>query len=186
MGLQPSSYLAENFLLVGAGWHASVPMVLDPTVTPPKVDSLRLNSYFVSISPDRAWIAYQNQGARGIVLQPFPSLDRRYQVDPQGGEPLWRSATELVYFTTSTGGNTSQRQSFSRVTIDPSSSSPVGKPQVLFTDPRFADTPGWSHAITTGGDIIYLQTPAENLGYYVRVVPGWVQQMKRAVDAANR
>jgi serine/threonine-protein kinase len=25
-----------------------------------------------------------------------------------------------------------------------------------------------------------------NLGYYVRVVPGWVAQMKRAVDEANR
>ena len=186
MGLQPSSYLAENFLLVGAGWHGTPPMVLDPTVTPPRVDSLPLFNYFVSISPDRKWIAYQNQGARGIVLQPFPSLDRRYQVDAKGGEPRWRSATELVFFSTSTAGSTSQRQSFSRVRIDGSSGTPVGKPEILFTDPRFADTPGWSHAITTGGDIIYLQTPAENLGYYVRVVPGWVQQMKRAVDAANR
>ena len=73
-----------------------------------------------------------------------------------------------------------------RVTINAASSAPVGRPEVLFTDPRFVDTPGWSHAIMPGGDVIYLQSPAENLGYYVRVVPGWVKAMKRAVDAANQ
>jgi hypothetical protein len=36
------------------------------------------------------------------------------------------------------------------------------------------------------GDVIYLQSPAENLEYYVRVVPGWVKTMKRAVDAVNQ
>ena len=37
-----------------------------------------------------------------------------------------------------------------------------------------------------GGDVIYLQTPTENLGYYVRVVPDWVKTMKGAVDEANK
>lgn len=31
-----------------------------------------------------------------------------------------------------------------------------------------------------------LQSPAENLVHYVRVIPGWVDQMKAAVDEANR
>jgi len=53
-------------------------------------------------------------------------------------------------------------------------------------DPRFADTPGWSTAATPNGEVIYLQSPSENLGFYLRVIPGWVGQMKRAVDAANR
>ena len=37
-----------------------------------------------------------------------------------------------------------------------------------------------------GGDVLYLQASAENLGYYVRVVPDWVKTMKRVVDEANR
>ena len=37
-----------------------------------------------------------------------------------------------------------------------------------------------------GGDVIYLQTPTENLGYYVRVVPDWVKTMKGAMDEANK
>jgi len=158
-----------------------VALVIDPTATPPKIDSLNLSNYFIAISPDRKWIAYQNQGARGILLQPWPSLDRRYQVDPRGGEPRWRSATELVYAIPQRAGT-----SLMRVRIDPASASPVGKPELLFTDPRYADTPGWSHAIMPGGDVIYLQSPSENLGYYVRVVPGWVKMMERAVDNANR
>ena len=35
------------------------------------------------------------------------------------------------------------------------------------------------------GDLIYLQSPAETLGYYLRVIPGWVKAMERAVDEAN-
>ena len=181
----PSSYLADNFMLVSVNVKGGVAMVIDPTVTPPKIDSLSLSNYFISISPDRKWIAYQNQGAKGVLVQPWPSLDRRYQVDALGQEPRWRSATELVYFSKD-AGTASGALTFKRVMIDPASTSPVGKPQVLFTDPRFSDTPGWSHAFMPGGDIAYVQTPAENLGYYVRVVPGWVKAMKRAVDAANK
>jgi eukaryotic-like serine/threonine-protein kinase len=176
---EPNSYLAENFILLGVSVKDGVVMVIDPTSTPTRIDSLPFSNYFISISPDRKWIAYQNQGARGILLQPWPSLDRRYQVDAQGGEPRWRSATELVYVIPA-GGR------LMHVTIGAGASSPVGKPELLFADPRWADTPGWSHAIAPGGDLIYMQSPAENLGYYVRVVPGWVKAMKRAVDAANR
>jgi hypothetical protein len=41
-------------------------------------------------------------------------------------------------------------------------------------------------ALTRGGEVLYVQAPSENLGYYVRVEPGWIARMKRAVDAANR
>ncbi len=178
---EPNSYPAENFILLGVSVKDGVVMVIDPTTTPPKIDSLPFSNYFISISPDRKWIACQNQGAKGIMLQPWPSLDRRYQVDAQGGEPRWRSATELVYVVTA-----GARSSLMRVMINAAASAPVGKPELLFADPRWADTPGWSHAIMPGGDLVYLQTPSENLGYYVRVVPGWVKAMKRAVDAANQ
>ena len=176
---EPNSFLADDFILLGVSVKDGVVMVIDPTTTPPKIDSLPFSNYFISMSPDRKWIAYQNQGARGIMLQPWPSLDRRYQVDAQGGEPRWRSATELVYVVPA-GGQLMQ------VRIDAAANSPVGKPELLFADPRWADTPGWSHAVMAGGDLVYLQTPSENLGYYLRVVPDWVKTMKRAVDMANR
>jgi hypothetical protein len=103
------------------------------------------------------------------------------QVAANGEEPLWRSANEIVYEVSEPGMRT-----FYQVRIDPNSPELVGAPVRLFSDTRFADTPGWSSAVMPGGDLMYLQAPAENLGYYVRVVPKWVEAMKRAVDQANR
>ena len=185
MKLQPTTWLDDDFLLVGAigSTLAHVMHLGGATV---RADSLPINAYFIAASPNRRWLVYQGEGVVGITLQTYPALDKRYLVDAQGHEAQWRSANELVYFTTSTGGGEAERQSFSRVRIDPGSSTPVGTPEVLFTDARFADTPGYSFAIAPGGDIIYLQTTSENLGHYVRVVPNWVKKMKRAVDEANR
>ena len=185
IGMVPSSYLADNFLLVGVGMTGGTDMIIDPSADPARVDSLPLRAGFVSISPDRKWIAYTSQSATGVNVQPWPALDRKYTVDVVGREPLWHGANELVWFSY-VGGKGSPSQTFNRVRMDGPADSPVGAREVLFTDPRFVDTPGWSHAVMPGGDAVYLQATAENLGYYVRVIPHWVASMKRAVDAANR
>ena len=185
IGMVPSSYLADNFLLVGVGMTGGTDMIIDPTTDPARVDSLSLLANFVSISPDRKWIAYTKQGATGVSVQPWPAMDRKYTVDPMGREPLWHGANDLVYFSY-VGGKGSPSQTFNRVRMDGPANAPVGTREVLFTDPRFVDTPGWSHAVMPGGDAVYLQATAENLGYYLRVIPNWVTAMKRAVDAANK
>ncbi len=178
---EPSSFLADDFLLLGVSISQGRNVIVDPTSNPVGIDTLPLSSFFISLSPDRKWIAYQPQGAIGVTLQPWPALDRRYQVDPLGAEPRWASANELVYLRRRLGKYSEQR-----VRIDASSSTPVGKPELLFDDPRFADTPGWSHSLGRNGEVVYVQTPDEILGYYVRVVPNWVKAMKRAVNEANR
>ena len=185
IGMVPSSWLADNFLLVGVGMTGGAVMMIDPTKDPARVDTLSLYTNFVAISPDRKWIAYTKQGATGVSVQPWPAMDRKYTVDVMGREPLWHGANELVYFSY-VGGKGSPSQTFNRVRMNGPADSPMGAREVLFTDPRFVDTPGWSHSVMPGGDAVYLQATAENLGYYVRVIPNWVQAMKRAVDAANR
>jgi serine/threonine-protein kinase len=185
IGMVPSSWLADNFLLVGVGMTGGTDMLIDATTNPPRIDTLSLRTNFVSISPDRKWIAYTKQGATGVSVQPWPAMDRKYTVDIVGREPLWHGANELVYFSY-VGGKGSPSQTFNRVRMDGPVDSPVGKREVLFTDPRFIDTPGWSHSVMPGGDAVYLQATAENLGYYLRVIPNWVTAMKRAVDEANR
>jgi hypothetical protein len=190
-GSRPSTFLADDFLLIGGDSRTSQVMVMDPTATPPTIDSLNLSTRFVSISPDRRWIAYSaNVGSgeyAGILLQPWPALDRRYLVAPSGNEPRWASPTELVYWIAAPARQgASGGTPFYRVTIDPTADPPVTKRELIVREPRFADTPGWSHAVWPGGDLVYLQSPADDLGHYLRVVPGWVDQMKRAVDEANR
>lgn len=191
IGMAPSSYLADNFLLVGvgmsggAGVAGGTDMIIDPTTDPARVDTLPVRANFISISPDRKWIAYTPQGATGVSVQPWPAMDRKYTIDASGREPLWNSANELVWYSYF-GDKGSPIQTFNRVRMDGPVNSPVGTREVLFIDPRFVDTPGWSHSMMPGGDAVYLQATAENLGYYVRVIPNWIATMKRAVDAANR
>jgi hypothetical protein len=161
-------------------------MLVDPTADPPTVDSLGLNTLFLSLSPDHRWVVWMNQETAELFLQPWPELDRRYPVPAVGIEPQWRSATEIVVFgTVPDEGAGVTGYPFYQVTVDPDGDPPVRAAEVLFRDPRFADTPGWSYSITTDGDLIYLQSPEQNLSHYVRVIPGWVEEMKQAVDEVN-
>jgi hypothetical protein len=182
--MQVSGYLGD-MLLVGSNIPGLSAMLVDPTASPPRIDSLGLSSLHLSISPDRRWLAYQPQGTTEIYLQPWPARDRRYLIDGAGFEPRWTSAAELVYLRP-TSADSSRSVALWRLRVDASRRPPVGERELVVRDSRFADTPGWSHASTTDGGLIYLQTPDENLGYYFRAVPGWVTAMKRAVEGANR
>ena len=182
---QVSAFIAPDLLLVGTSEKEIGILIIDPSRTPATVDSVPLNAYFAAISPDRRWIAYQSVGVTGVQLQPWPAMDRRYLVSADGTEPRWGAANELIYLSEYRTASL-MAASFHRARIGQDASAPVATPELIIRDPRFNDTPGWSHALTTGGDLIYLQSPSENLGHYIRVVPDWVKQMKRAVDAANR
>ena len=70
--------------------------------------------------------------------------------------------------------------------MNPDGEGPPCPPEFLFADPRLSDTPGWSHTPSATGGVIYLQGPDETRINYLRVIPGWVDDMKAAVAAANR
>ena len=184
-GAQVSQYLSPSLIVVGTAGQNVGMLLIDPSVTPAKVDSVPIVGLFTSISPDRRWIAHQANGVTGVIVQPWPARDRRYLVDPEGTEPRWSLTNEVSYLAQyRTAGVTAA--GFLRVRIEPGAASPIGKREQIIRDSRFNDTPGWSHAYTTAGELIYVQSPGETLGYYLRVVPGFVKEMKRAVDAANR
>ena len=52
-------------------------------------------------SPDGRWIAYTSNGSGRdeIYVKPYPALDRRYTISPDGGDqPMWaRDGSELFY-----------------------------------------------------------------------------------------
>jgi hypothetical protein len=185
LALQVSSWLSPDSLLVGRLSSEGGAIIVDPTQSPATVDSVGIESFFISISPDRRWIAYQVPGVTGVQLQPWPARDRRWLVDADGTEPRWASSTELVYLSQYRASGVIAASVY-RTRIDPNARSPVGSRELIARDPRFADTPGWSTATMPDGEVIYLQSPSENLGFYLRVIPDWVSTMKRAVDAANR
>jgi serine/threonine-protein kinase len=186
--ITPTTWLADTLMVIGV-WSSpsETAAVMDPTASPPTLEPFPISAGFIEMSPDGRWVAYQNEGAPGINLAPWPSLDRRYVLDPSGADPKWLSATELAYWTPPFGPEAAPTgASLWRISVDPEAADPVGERRLIIEDPRFADTPGPSFAVLTGGDLGYKHTPTENLGLYFRMVPGWVEAMKRAVDEANR
>ena len=180
--LQVSSWLTPDLLLVGALPSA---LAFDLTHSPLTIDTIGVHSFFASISPDRKWVAYQKPGVSGVHLQPWPALDRLYLVDPEGTEPRWASDSELVYLAQYRSEGVIAASVY-RSRIGRNARTPFGPRELVVRDPRFADTAGWSVALVPGGGLIYLQSPSDNLGFYLRVIPDWVRQMKRAVDAGSR
>ena len=70
-------------------------------------------------------------------LQSWPALDRRYLIDASGNEPVWRSATELLYTAQKRGILIAKRMRIAAA----SATSPVGTTEVLIADPRFTEPP---------------------------------------------
>ena len=91
---------------------------------------------------------------------------------------MWLSDSVIVYWD-GVGG-------LIRVPIHASRDQPVGEARLWFSDPLYLETAGPSLTVTPDGGLMYVQGLGELASGYVRVVPNWVAQMKRAVDEANR
>ncbi|MEJ2203175.1 MAG: hypothetical protein P8170_03615, partial [Gemmatimonadota bacterium] len=75
---------------------------------------------------------------------------------------------------------------FYTVSVPDRHDEPPAAPALWFDDERFVDTSGRSHAPTPDGGLVYLQTTAASSSSYLRVIPGWADEARRAADAANR
>ena len=162
---------------VAQDWSASVALRFDPGVRNPAFDTVLTGVRFVSVSPNERLIAYQALEGGRIMVTAFPVPGRRWQLASDGVEPIWLSATEVLY---------RLGVSWYLARINPLTGEPLGPPTFWARDPRFNDTSGWSNRPSQDGGIIYVQGPEQLSSGYLRVVPGWVARMKAAVDAANR
>ena len=101
-------------------------------LTGERTPKLALNSRFVessgSLSPDGRWLAYTSNesGNWDIYVQPFPALDRKWRISPDGGSsPRWRrDGKELFYV----GAD----QKLMAVSVTAESSFTAGTPSALF------------------------------------------------------
>ena len=144
---------------------------------PVRIDTLVMpgTQYFGTLSPDHRWLAFMD-GERDIMLAPYPWTGMRYKVG-EGKEPAWDRDGRLVYQTTNLWWYTVRL-----TTGNP----PFEAPMRWFTDPQFLNTYYRSHVHAPDGSEIYLRGSSHSTGSYLRVIPGWVKQMKRAVDAAGQ
>jgi len=166
----------NDHLAVAQDWGGSIATRFDPGVAHPTFDTVLTGARFISLSPNGKLILYQTLEGSRIVVTAFPTPGRRWQLASEGVEPVWLSPTEVLY---------RLGVSWYLVRLNAETGEPVGAPTFWARDPRFSDTSGWSNRPSHDGGIIYVQGPEEVSARYLRVVPGWLAQMKAAVDAAN-
>ena len=171
----PLDYRLDT-LGVAQDWGTFAAARFNPAVAPLRFEKLLASSRFTSLSPDGRNLAYGEESGR-IVVTTLAPRGRHWQLTADGTEPLWLSPSEILF---------RSGVSWFLARIDPRTGEPIGTPTFWARDPRFSDTSGWSNRLSHDGGIIYIQGPAEVTSAYLRVMPGWVEQMKAAVDAANR
>ena len=165
--------------LVGVSWKRRRAEVQHLDRRPATIDSLFGDAAFVRVSPDGRWIAYNNWDLTRIWLEPFPRTGKRWEVaSGNREEPHWLSPTELFYtaYDPSMG--------FERVRLDPNAANPIVERRHWIDAPGMVGTAGPSSMPTTDGRVVYLQGAPDVPVRYLRVVPNWVERMKRAVDEA--
>jgi len=167
----------DDHLALAQDWNRSLTMRFDPSAPHPVFDTVITGSRFSSLSPSGKLIAYQALEGSRIIVTSFPVPGRRWQLASIGVEPLWLSATEVVY---------RSGVSWHLARVNPETGEPAGAATLWEKDPRFSDTSGWSNRPSHDGGIIYVEGPTQTSTPFLRVVPNWVRQMKAAVDAANR
>src|SRR5690606_8398248 len=133
-------------------------------------------------APDGRWIAYSDRAITTIWLEPLPRDGRIFSVAAAAtGEPQWISSSELAASVIE-----SPDARVDIFAIDPNAATPVGRVTRSYRLPGFNDTAGQSFTIPPDGRVLYVRGADDKAARYLRVIPNWTTQMKRAVDEANR
>jgi serine/threonine-protein kinase len=165
----------------GTLMRLGVAVMLDLGARPTVLDTLLPDASFTRLSPDGRWIAYNDRSITSLWLEPFPRDGRRYQLAAnRAGEPQWRSPTELVVQTTDLV------QGIDRLSLNTSTDPPEVVRRPWLRLPGFLETAGQSATLSPDGRMVFAQGAGETPVPWLRVIPGWVDQMRRSVDQANR
>ncbi len=167
--------------VIGPLLRLGVAVALHVNARPATLDTLLADASFTRLSPDGRWIVYNDRSITSVWLEPFPRDGRRYQLAANhAGEPLWRSPSEIVV------ENMGSPQGIDRLMINTNTEPPEVVRRPWLKLPGFLETAGQSATLAPDGRIAYARGAEERPVPYLRVIPGWVNRMRRAVDEANR
>jgi len=133
------------------------------------------------LSPNGRWLAYTSNesGSWDVYVQPFPSLDRKWRISPDGGSrPTWRrDGKELFYVAPD------QKLMAVPVTADSSLAFAAGTPTPLFQVkmiPLPPTQPRLQYAATANGNRFLVNTVVEPASPSpITVVLNWAAGLKR-------
>ncbi len=176
VNFDPVGYVTDSSV-IAQDWNRSIVARFDPRQPAATMDTVLSGARFPSVSATGQLIAYQTRDGSRIMVTTFPAPGRRWQIASQGVEPIMLSPSTVLF---------RQGAAWYTAMVNPATGEPSGAPVMWATDPRFSDTSGWSNVPTHDGGIIYVQGPEQESPGHFRVIPNWVAQMKRAVDAGGK
>jgi len=130
-----------------------------------------------AFSPDGRWIAYvsDKDGKFQVYVQPYPAMDRVWQIsDDFGEEPIWSpKGNELFY---------RNGDKWMVVSISTEPEFAAGTPQVLFEGP-YNNVPGLSYDVAPDGQRFLVLQPEydDSQVKELHVVTNWFEELKRLV-----
>jgi WD40-like Beta Propeller Repeat len=131
-------------------------------------------------SPDRRWIAYTSNesGVWDVYVQPFPALDRKWRISPEGGsQPRWRADGKELYYV-------GLDQRLMAVTLTADSEFKAGAPAPLFQLRMIPFPPTQlrqQYAVTANGQRFLVNTLVEPpVPAPITIVLNWEAALKRA------
>jgi serine/threonine-protein kinase len=163
--------------LIGTAWNSNLVVSAHLDRQPPSFDTLATFAALGRLSHGGRWMAYNSADFRATWVEPVPRTGQRYSAGT-GSYPQWLSASEFVVSTDS--------GRFERISVDGSVQPPTVTRRDWFAVPRFVGIASGGFSLTPDGRVIYKQGAEIEPARYLRVVPHWVDRMKRAVDEANR
>jgi serine/threonine-protein kinase len=177
--LEGFTWMPDDRVVVGR-WDDFHVLSLNLARTPVTVDTLAAEASFPRMSPDGRWLSYNDVGITTLWLEPFPATGQRYQVATGSIEDAqWISPTEFAVFEGS-------GPAIDRWEMDLSGATPAFNRRRWTVMPEFVETAGQSFTLSPDGRVVYVRGSPERPVWYLRVVPNWVNRMKRAVDEANK
>ena len=154
-------------------------VALDLRQRRPRVDTILDDARFPNLSPDGRLLLFSRISNGELLITPFLSRANLSPVtNAEVIEGRWASMT-TVRFRSSFAG------AWFDVTVDSSTGRVRTGPRLFFRDTRYEDTPGWSHLAVPNQGMIYVRSSARTTAAFLRVVPNWVEKMKRAVDSVD-
>lgn len=130
-----------------------------------------------ALSPDGHWLAYSAKefGKWQIYVQPFPSLDGKWQISIEGGfEPIWSSTGQELFFRFG--------DRLMAATIDASAGFTASKPELVFAGNFKLESVSMlpSYAVTPDGkSFLMLRKPGQASQTTLNLVTNWFEELKR-------
>jgi hypothetical protein len=161
---------ADIFVATSTGSRAPRPLVTGPG-----------NQRAPQLSQDERWLAYTSNesGQYQVYVQPYPSLDRKWQISAEGGtEPRWSPTGGELFFRNG--------DRFMAVDVTTRGTFSAGIPHMLFQGRGVAtptNTTGYD--VSLDGQRFLMSQPVESDPPVTRIdlVFNWFDELRRVVPA---